>query len=85
MSSVFKPTADIQVHFRLDFFMKNPGPYCLPYKLPKNINRQEQQMTKATTGGLRVKIIRQIGPYRYMLGKYSRTSLNVKMILLFYT
>ena len=28
------------------------GPYCLQYRLPKNINRQEEQMTKFVTGGL---------------------------------
>ena len=42
----------IQVHFRQDFFMEanmNPeqsdlGPYCLQYRLPKNMRRQEKQM-----------------------------------------
>ena len=26
------------------------GPYCLQYRLPKNINRQEEQTTKFVTG-----------------------------------
>ena len=32
------------------------GPYCLQYRLPKNISRQEEQTTKDLTGGLRVKV-----------------------------
>ena len=47
-----------QVHFRLHFFMEannlnpdqteqsNLGPYCLHYRLPENISRGEEQMTK---------------------------------------
>ena len=31
------------------------GPYCLQYRLPKNISRQEQQTTKVVNGGLRIK------------------------------
>ena len=31
------------------------GPYCLQYRLPKNISRQEEQMTKVVTDGLRFK------------------------------
>ena len=62
-----------QVHFRLDFIMEantmNPdktapfvqqselGPYCLQYRLPKNISRREEQTTKVVTGGKLVKLI----------------------------
>ena len=28
------------------------GPYCLEYRLPKNLSRQEQQMTKVQTVGI---------------------------------
>ena len=28
------------------------GPNCLQYRLPKNINLQEEQMTKVVTSGL---------------------------------
>ena len=47
--------AFIQVYFRLDFLWKQTiwvrepsdlGPYCLQYKLPKNISRRKEQMTK---------------------------------------
>ena len=31
------------------------GPYCLQYKLPKKISRQDRQRTEVVTGGLRVK------------------------------
>ena len=31
------------------------GPYCLQYRLPKNISRQEEQTAKVVTGWLRVK------------------------------
>ena len=31
------------------------GPYCLQYRLPKNISRQEEQMIKVVTGWLRSK------------------------------
>ena len=30
------------------------GPYCLQYKLPKKVNRQEEQTTKVVTSKLRV-------------------------------
>ena len=30
------------------------GPYCLQYRLPKNINRRGEQMTKVVVGGKRV-------------------------------
>ena len=58
--------AYIQAHFRLDFFMEannmnrdqtapkahsDLGPYCLQYRLPKNIFRKEEQMTKVVTSG----------------------------------
>ena len=29
-------------------------PYCLQYRLPKNISKQEEQITKVVTGGLRL-------------------------------
>ena len=60
--------AYILVHLRLDFFMEainmNPdqtapvvqsdlGPYCLQYRLPENIGRQEEQMTKVLAGGVK--------------------------------
>ena len=57
---LYMSAAYIQVHFRLDFFMKansidpdqtapkeqsDLGPYCLQYRLPKNISRREEQWT----------------------------------------
>ena len=30
------------------------GPYCLPYRLPKNISRQDEHTTKDVTGELKV-------------------------------
>ena len=51
------------VHFRLDFFMEANSMnsdlvlYCLQYRLPKNISRLEEQMTKGQ--GLII-----IGPYQ---------------------
>ena len=54
----------IQLPFRLFFFIEanniNPnyqfdlGPYCLQYRLPKNIKQMREQATKVVTGGLRV-------------------------------
>ena len=32
-------------------------PYCLQYRLPKSISKQDEQMTKVMTGGLRVNFI----------------------------
>ena len=47
------------MHFGLDIFIEaiNMDPDCLQYRLPKNISRQKEQMTKVLTGGLRVKTI----------------------------
>ena len=57
------------MHFSLDFLetnKRNPdqtaskreqsdlGSYCLQYRLPKKIGKQEEQMTKDVTGRLRV-------------------------------
>ena len=55
------------MHFRLVFFMEanntdpdqttskkeqfDLGSYCLQYRLPKNISRQEEQTMKVVTGG----------------------------------
>ena len=53
----FMSAAYIQVHFRLDFFMKannmNPdlGPYCLQYRVSKNISSQEEQTTHVLMAG----------------------------------
>ena len=30
------------------------GPYCLQYRLPKNISRREEQTTKVVIGGKKV-------------------------------
>ena len=35
------------------------GPYCLQYRLPKNISRQEERTTKVMTGGYRLTAIIQ--------------------------
>ena len=52
--------AYIKVHFRQNFIMEannmdtdmqvDLGPYCLPYTLPKNVSRREEQTTKVVTG-----------------------------------
>ena len=57
------PAAYIQIHFSLDSKMQantmNPDqtdlfPYCLQYRLPKDISRQEEQITKVVIDGIRV-------------------------------
>ena len=51
--------AYVQVRLRLNLFMEandmkpDLGPYCLQYRLPKNISRQEEQTTKVVTVRLR--------------------------------
>ena len=37
------------------------GPYCLQYRLPKNISRREEQTTKAVTGGKRIQFVKGVG------------------------
>ena len=45
----------ILTHIRLlPWEQSDLGPYCLQYRLSKNISRREQQTTKVVTGGLRV-------------------------------
>ena len=51
-----------QLNFITEANTKNPdqtdlGLYCLQYRLPKNISRQEKQTTKVVTGRLRVHVI----------------------------
>ena len=76
--------AYIQIHFKLDFFMKANtmnreirvlpreqsylGPYCLQYRLPKNISKPEELMTKSWLAGqgftvthnLKTEIVRKV-------------------------
>ena len=55
--------AYIQKHFRVDFPMETSkkNPNCLEYRLPKNISRLEEQMTKVMTGKLRDNYIPSLG------------------------
>ena len=53
---IFKCTSDYIFHGskqyepRLNWEQSDLGPYHLQYRLPKNINRQEEQATKVGTG-----------------------------------
>ena len=57
---LFLSQLHIFVHFKLDFIMEvntmNPdqSPYCLQYRVPKNISRREEQTTNVMTGWQRV-------------------------------
>ena len=53
----------------------NLGPYCLQYRLLKNISRQEEQITKVVTGGLRVKFVYVMTNFLHGL-KFSGLFLN---------
>ena len=46
------------------------GPNCLQYRLPKNMSKQEEQTTKALTGGLRVNVVKKVRR-NHSLNKYA--------------
>ena len=51
-----RPSAYIQVHFRLHFSWKLPRIYTIYYRLCKNLSRQEEQKAKVVTCRLRVNL-----------------------------